>query len=389
MRLTETRARRASLPTKEQRERTEWCSEVTGFGARILHTGVRSYIVMPPGHSRITLGRVGTLPFEGPPEAPGARDLAIVALNAARRGEDSRKAIGRAKQPKGATIGDIWKAYGDAGYPLLNKIGFKRASSIAGDRHRWSKHFVRIADEPAADFDTERTTRWLDTIAGTGARSHALIMLKGFLSFGASRGMCEPHKITLRAKPSREIQNFLKPEELKRLDAALVELSTEQPSRAIGFAAIRLLLHTGMRKGEVLGLEWSMVDLDHRVIRLPIDKASETGRTVLLTDAACDVLRSLPRLARGGWCFLGRRRDGHLIDIEYHFVQALERAGLRRIRIHDLRHSFASVAIGRGKSLHTVGKLLGHKSSRTTERYAHLSAEAAREALDSIADALS
>ncbi len=87
--------------------------------------------------------------------------------------------------------------------------------------------------------------------------------------------------------------------------------------------------------------------------------------------------------------FFGRRRDGHLVQLEYFWEQALERAKLRRIRIHDLRHSFASVAIGRGTSIYTVGKLLGHKSSRTTERYAHLSAEAAREALDNVADALS
>src|SRR5262245_29734096 len=114
-RLTETRALRAPLPPKQQRERTEWCSEVIGFGARILNSGIRSYIVMPPGQSRITLGRVGVLPFEGPPDAPGARDLAIIALNTARRGEDPKLAIGRAKQPKGATIGDLWAAYGKAG----------------------------------------------------------------------------------------------------------------------------------------------------------------------------------------------------------------------------------------------------------------------------------
>ena len=128
-RLTETRAVRAPLPSKQKRERTEWCSEVIGFGARILATGVRSYTVMPPGHSRITLGRVGVLPFEGPmPDHPGARDLAVVALNAARRGEDPRKAIGRAKQPRGATLADLWKAYRDAGYPLLNAIGPSRAT---------------------------------------------------------------------------------------------------------------------------------------------------------------------------------------------------------------------------------------------------------------------
>ncbi len=299
-RLTETRATRATLPSTGQA--FIWCSEVKGFGVRLLSTGVRSWIVRTPTYRgerpRLSLGRVGTLPFEGPPDRPGARDLAVIAINAARRGEDPKLAIGGAQHPRGVTIGELWKAYGDAGYPLLNAVGFKRPSSIEGDRHRWNKHFTRIAHEPAADFDGPRTQRWLDTIAGTGARSHALIMLKGFLSFGTARGLCQPHRITLTAKPSRKIQNFLKPDELKRLDAALLDLIAEQPERIIGFAAIRLLLHSGMRKGEALALEWSHVDLDHRVIHLPIDKASETGRTVLLTDAAVDVLRLLPRMAR-------------------------------------------------------------------------------------------
>src|SRR5439155_24783096 len=133
-------------------------------------------------------------------------------------------------------------------------------------------------------------------------RSHALIMLKGLLSFGASRGLCDPHRIAITARPSRKVQNFLAPTELKKLDAALVGLMTEHPNRMLGFAAIRLLLHSGMRKGEVLSLDWSAVDLDNKVIHLETDKASgeNVGRDVFLSDMAVDILRSLPLLARGG-----------------------------------------------------------------------------------------
>jgi integrase len=391
-RLTETRALRATLPRTGQS--FLWCSEVKGFGCRLLATGVRSWVVQLRyrGKShRITLGKVGTLPFEGPPDHPGAVDLARAALNATRRGEDPKRAIGRTRNPRGITLGELWKAYGDAGWPLLNAIGVKRPSSIAGDAHRWRKHFTRIADEAAADFDTPRTQRWLDSIEGLGAQSHALIMLKGLLSFGASRGLNDPHHITLTARPSRKVQNFLKPAELKRLDAALVKLAAEKPSRMLGFNALRLLIHTGMRKGEVLSLDWSHVDLEHRIIHLERDKGSgeNVGRDVLLSGAAVDILRSLPRLARGGFVFPGGRREGHLKDLEFFWEQALERAKLRRVRIHDLRHSYASAAISDGVSLYTVGKLLGHKSSKTTERYAHLSREAQREAVQRAAAVLS
>jgi integrase len=389
-RLTETRALRATLPHTGQA--LIWCSEIRGFGCRIMPTGVRAWFVQLRHHSssmRLTLGRVGTLPFEGPPDRPGATDLAKIALNAARRGEDPKLAIGRAQHPRGVTLGELWKAYGAAGYPLASGHGVKRASSIKVDGYRWAKHFARIGGEPATNFDDPRTQRWLDTIAGMGAGAQALLMLKTLLSFGASRGLCDPHKITLTARPSRKVQNFLKPAELKCLDNTLIEMIAEQPKRIIGLAAIRMLLHTGMRKGEVLTLDWSMIDIDHRVIHLPKDKASDTGRDVLLTHAAIDVLRSLPKMARGGWVFFGRRRQGHLVDLERYWGEALDRADLRRIRIHDLRHSFAATAIGKGTSLYVTGKLLGHRSSRTTERYAHLSAEAEREALDRVAGALS
>lgn len=387
-RLTETRALRTTLPRTGQR--LIWCSEISGFGCRIMASGARAWIVQLRHHGkshRITLGPVGTLSFEGPPHAPGAADLARAALNAARRGDDPKLAVGRAKHPQGVTLADVWDAYGKAGYPLLNGIGHKRGSSVKIDTYRWKKHLARLGHRPVGKIDTPEVQRWLDTISGLGARSHALILLKSLLNFATSRGLSDTQKITLRPRPSRQIQNYLKPGELKRLDAALVKLIRDQPHRALGFAALRLILHTGCRKGEVLSLDWSMVDLDHRIIRLPRDKASDTGRDVLLSDMACDVLRSLPRLARGGFVFFGRRRDGHLTYLDDFWAEALQRAKLRRVRIHDLRHSYAASHVAAGTSLHVIGKLLGHRDPKTSARYAHLSREAAMEAVDRVAGA--
>jgi len=220
-------------------------------------------------------------------------------------------------------------------------------------------------------------------------REHALILLKSLLSFGESRGLCTPQRITLKPKASRRVQNFLKVRELKKLDAALVALVREEPENVLAYAALRLLLATGLRKMEVLSLEWSMIDLEHAVIHLPRHKGSDEGRDVLLSDGAVEVLKSIPRLARGGWVFFGRSRTGHLWDVNLDlWRRALKRAGLRYVRIHDLRHSFASAAIGSGTSLFVTGKLLGHRQSRTTERYAHLAREAEREAVHRVANLL-
>ena len=108
---------------------------------------MRSWIVQLRHHGkthRITLGPVGVLPFEGP-DAPGAADLARLALNAARRGDDPKLAIGRAKQPQGIMLADVWAAYEKAGFPLLNGIGFKRASSVKADGYRWKNQLSALS----------------------------------------------------------------------------------------------------------------------------------------------------------------------------------------------------------------------------------------------------
>ena len=390
-RLTETRALREKLPHAGQR--LIWCSEITGFGCRIMPSGVRTWIVQCRLHGkekRITLGPVGTLAFEGPAHAPGAVDLARAALNAARRGEDPMQA---SAAPAIRTA----RRSANCGRPTRRRVIRWRTPSASSARV--ASRSIPIAgtgtssasrESSASAFDDPRTRRWLDTIAELGAQSHALVMLKSLISFGASRALCEPHKITLKARPSRKVQNFLKTEQLKRLDAALIDLIAEQPERIVGFSAIRLMLHTGMRKGEVRELSWDDVDLEGRILHLQRDKSSgeNVGRDVLLTDAAVQLLRSLPRMAHTDWVFFGRQRDSHIVDLERYWSAALERAGIRRVRMHDLRHSFASLAIANGISLYTVGKLLGHRDLKSTARYSHLSAEAQREASDLVGGVL-
>jgi hypothetical protein len=135
-----------------------------------------------------------------------ARRLARLALNAARRGDDPKLAIGRAKHPQCATLAEVWDAYCKAGYPLLNKIGFKRPSSIKADAYRWKNQLVRLADRPVGKIDTPEVQRWLDGISGLGARSCALIQLSR-CSTSRPRAR-ETHKIHW-PRPSRQIENYL------------------------------------------------------------------------------------------------------------------------------------------------------------------------------------
>lgn len=389
--LTETRALRAKLPEKGQA--FEWCSEVKGFGVR-LTPGARSYIVQGRRNGekfRLTLGPVGTFPFEGPPHAPGARDLALATLNASRRGEDPRTAISRTKtleadeQERGPALNDIWDAYETAGFPKLRGTGRKRPSTVKADKDRYALYFRKaIGKDEAAAINTGRVRRWLDKIGSDGQRNQCLVMLKSLLSFAQSRSLATPQPIAIKVTRSKEVQNFYSVDELVRLDASIVDLIAEQPHRLMGFAALRLLLMTGARRGEILSLRWGDVDLKAGALQLERDKTSDNRRDILLSPDAVAVLEAMPRLSTSPFVFFADSVTGHTLYVEKNFRDAIERAGLRKVRIHDLRHSFASASIKGGNSLYVTGRLLGHRQANTTQRYAHLEHDVARAALERV-----
>ena len=151
-------------------------------------------------------------------------------------------------------------------------------------------------------------------------------------------------------------------------------------------AAIRLLMLTGCRKNEIVKLKWKDVDVDAGEIRIPDGKTG--ARLVPLSPAAAEVLSGLPRKARRPWVILGTRSGRHLGDLQPAWERIRERAGLEDLRIHDLRHSFASRALALGESLSMIGKLLGHNKIDTTSRYAHLARDSIKASSVRVADSI-
>ncbi|MEI9914967.1 MAG: site-specific integrase [Methylovirgula sp.] len=151
-------------------------------------------------------------------------------------------------------------------------------------------------------------------------------------------------------------------------------------------AASRLLIFTGCRLGEILNLRWSEVDLERGLLFLP---DSKTGRkTVVLSAAAQSILAALPRL---GIYVIASETAGQEVekpraDLKRPWALIKAPAGLADMRLHDLRHSFASVGAGAGMGLPVIGKLLGHSQASTTQRYAHLDADPVRAAANTIAE---
>ena len=178
--------------------------------------------------------------------------------------------------------------------------------------------------------------------------------------------------------PERRIDRFLSNAELADLGKVLAEDEygrTELPS---SIAAIRLLLFTGCRLSEILTLRWEHVDFENQYLRLP---ESKTGpKLVYLSPPALDLLSDLKREDDNPFVILGRKPGTHQVNLRKPWGRIRKKAGLEDVRIHDLRHSFASMAVAGGLSLPVIGALLGHSQPATTARYAHLADDPLRQA---------
>jgi integrase len=176
--------------------------------------------------------------------------------------------------------------------------------------------------------------------------------------------------------PQRRRERFLSAEELARLGEAL----TAWRGSPYAVAAIKLLIFTGARLSEVLGLQWAWIDMERGEARLPDSKTG--AKTVHLPPPALEVLGSLPRL-NGEPYVLGAKRGTTFVEAPWRRIR--EAAGLDDVHLHDLRHSFASVAAAGGMGLPIIGKMLGHTQAATTARYAHLASDPVKAAAATVA----
>ncbi|KAI95187.1 integrase [Rhodomicrobium udaipurense JA643] len=181
-------------------------------------------------------------------------------------------------------------------------------------------------------------------------------------------------------------ERYLTLEEYARLGEVLDGLERNEEESPFVIAAVRLLALTGARLNEILTLHWSYVDLQRCMLFLP---DSKTGRKpVRLNDEAVAVLTALPRLNSNLYVLPGRRDGIHLVNLQKPWRRIRTLAGLEGVRLHDLRHSFASIAAANGASLPLIGKLLGHSQPQTTARYTHLTDAAAQQLNSTVGSAI-
>ena len=224
-----------------------------------------------------------------------------------------------------------------------------------------------------ADIQRHEVEDWLHGLSSGGLApatcNRILAVFKTICSLAVMRGLLltgqSPCAGVSPFKIHAQRERYLSRDEAQRLMRAL-----EKSDRPEAFA-IRLLLLTGARKSEVLKARWEHVRLDLRLLIVPLSKSGKP-RHIPLSDEAITVIRSIPRQHGNPWLFPGHAPGKPLSDL-YLFWNSLRRSlGLTSVRIHDLRHTFASFLVNAGHSLYEVQKLLGHSDPRTTMRYAHL-----------------
>ena len=216
--------------------------------------------------------------------------------------------------------------------------------------------------------------------------NHHIKVMKHSLNLAVEWGLLEKNpasKVPLFHEDN-QVEHYLEPDELERL---LTVLRTDK-NREICRIAL-FLISTGARLNEALRAEWSQIDQDRRVWRIPASNSkSKRIRSVPLNDTALEVLGQLDTDGEFDYLFVNRATGRPFVTIHKIWDRLRRKAGLPHLRIHDLRHQYASFLINSGRTLYEVQQILGHSDPSVTQRYAHLSTKSLQAAADSASDVL-
>ena len=401
-----------------------WDTEIPGFGCKVTPKGARIYVLQygrAGRDHRVTIGR------------HGVEFTAEQARNEARRlrgliASGGNPALERSRDRSEPTVAALGQRYIDE-YARPHK----KPSGLAQDRRNLDNHIIPlIGSLKVSEVERQDIARVMrDVAAGKTAKdektklqgrrivrggeivaNRVQALLSKMFELAEDWKFRPPNSNPCRGAKrfaEHKIERYLSFDEFARLGKALAAAeegrlvpdvqrmpSEPQKSRNGGckkrpkprsqnphaVAAIRLLLLTGCRLGEILELQWSNVDLERRLLLLPDSKTG--AKTVYLSEAALTVLARVERIEGNPHVFPGKRLSEPLRSIRKPWEHICKAAQLQNIRLHDLRHSFASIGAANGLSLPIIGALLGHSQPNTTARYAHLAASPLHQAVDAI-----
>jgi integrase len=372
-----------AVATKE-RDYTLWDEDLPRFGLRVRTSGTKSYVVQYRIHGRT---RFVTLGHHGPVTPDHARKLALGVLADVAAGRDPAEE--RKQGREALTLRQLAERYlAEHAEPK------KKPKSADDDRRMLDNHILpalgsrRVIDIRRGEIEKIHVSLRDRPIMG----NRVLSLLSTLFHFAERLELVPPYFNPcrgIRRYPERRRERFLSIAELTRLGASLKALEDgynagKDPRRAqselpAAVAALRLLIFTGARMSEILTLRWEYVDFERGLLRLP---DSKTGPKVIHLNApALELLAVRCELRNASpWVIPGDVSGERLVNLGKIWRRVRKRAGLDDVRIHDLRHSFASMGAAAGLSLPLIGALLGHRQASTTQRYAHLADDPIRNA---------
>lgn len=367
-----------TLPKPAAGNTVLWDAQIPGFGARITHAGAISFVLNYRAHGRERRFTIGRFPDFC---ATAARDEAL-------RLRSQIKQTGLDPLTDKAKLRDL-PALTDLAQKYLEEYAavHKRASSAREDRRLLETAILpklgRLSVDSIHRQDLEKLHTNLKGTPYIGNR--VLALLSKLFSLANQWGLRDPslpHPVKgIPRFPEDRRERWLKKNELDQLNIALAK----QPNQAAA-DAIRLLILTGGRRGEVLSSRWEHFDLERAVWTKPSHATKEKKvQHVPLSKDALQLLAERKRRSDGAQLVFPGRTGNPIVDIKKTWKAACKAANLERVRLHDLRHSYASHLVSAGVSLHIVGQLLGHTKPQTTQRYAHVTDDALRAATERFA----
>lgn len=402
------------------RDYVVWCAKLPGFGCRVRASGTKSFIVMYRVGGRNATPRKVTIGAYGKITVEQARDEASKVLAKAELGEDV--ALQRAQVRAEMTVAQLCDEY------MREGVEHKKASTLKSDVSRIEAHVRPLLGNKRIGAVTRGDiSKFLRDVAlgktvrarkpgrrgnsvkgGRGTASRTVRLLGGIFTYAIRRDYLKdnPCRNVILYK-ERKGERFLTTEEFRRLGETLTLAETKglpwtfnegkkakhRPARPENsrevfsphvIAAIRLLMLTGCRLREILHLRWQDIDFERGVLNLPDSKTGQ--KKVLLAASALAILSDLPR--GGLYVIAGNDPEKPRADLHRPWKSIVKHAGLEGLRLHDLRHSYASIGAASGIGLPALGKLLGHNNPSTTQRYAHLADDPLRRASEEIASTI-